>query len=323
MPPTVSGWIIEKVQARRLRRQAYAAAGIGLPFRDGGSSHADLALLRALTLERELRRASLLRSRESVAAMTRGVIESVLRGLYVLIDTAETSDRLGAEAIRHVRKFSFLGEPAAAKVFGGLGDAYSGEFERGMPDLRQVAAAVDAHHDFQIFTEQQLGAYLYHDWYLPLSNLSVHPSGAALSRYYRFRSSVVLKRPWQVIPRRGAIRVADGAIAYLLIAILKNRDAEVAWLRPYAERQIARANIPIAMLFMRVTLGQGPRVLARTARASVRHRIAFDVTADEDARLTAMRAVLRAALPNESEAVIARRAADFVGAVDEGRASSN
>lgn len=316
VPPSISVWIFEKKQVRRLRRQAYAAVGLGRPFGKGQSSHAELALLRALTLERELRRASLLRSRESVAAMTRGVIESVLRGLYVLIDSEEAHDRLVTEAMRHLRKFSFFGDAAPAAAFTSLGDVYGGDFERGMPDLRKVAETVDAHYDMRIFTGQQLGAYLYHDWYLPLSNLSVHPSGAALSRYYRFRSSDVTKRPWQVIPRRGAIRAADGAIAFLLSAILKSRDEEVPWLQPYAERQIAKANIPMAILLMRVTLGQGPRILARTAYTLIRHRVAFDVGAPLERRLSAMQAVLRAATPNESDAVIKKRATGLIGAVD-------
>lgn len=316
VPPSVSVWILEKEQARRLRAKAYSVARIGRPFGEGQSSHADLALLRARTLERELRRASLIRSREAVAALTRGVIESVLRGLYVLIDSGEARDRLGTEAMRHLHKFSFFGEAIPSAPIKTLADAYAGEVVHGMPDLRQVAEAVDAHHDIRIFTDQLLGAYLYHDWYLPLSNLSVHTSGAALSRYYRFRSAVVTRRPWQVIPRRGAIRVADGAIAFLMVAILESRREDTGSLRGYAERQIARANIPLGLLVVRIALGQGPRILARTAYALLRNRVAFDSTAADDSRLVAMSAVLQAMIPNVSDDVIRDMASDLLVAMD-------
>lgn len=319
VPPSVSVWVLEKEQARRLRMWANSVAGVGRPFGEGQSSHADLALLRALTLERELRRASLIRSREAVAALTRGVIESVLRGLYVLIDPEEAHDRLSTEAARHLGKFSFFGEAIPSAPINTLADAYAGEVLHGMPDLRQVAEAVDAHHEIRIFTDQQLGAYLYHDWFLPLSNLSVHPSGAALSRYYRFRSAVVTRRPWQAIPRRGAIRVADGAIAFLMVAILESRNENSGWLRGYAERQIAKANIPIGILLVRITLGQGPRILARTAYALVRNRAAFDLTAADASRQAAMHSVLKAMNPSESDEVVRRMASELLLAMDAAR----
>jgi len=186
-----------------------------------------------------------------------------------------------------------------------------------MPGLRQVAEAVDMHHDFQIFTEQRLGAYLYHDWYLPLSNPSVHPSAAALSRYYKFRSSIILKRPWQVIPRRGAIRVADGAIAFLLVAILETRSEDAQWARSYAERQITTANIPIVMLFARVALGQGLGILARTAYAGLRNRVAFDPSIPKERRVLAMRAFLRAASPEASDEELDESAATLLDVMDD------
>lgn len=316
MPPSVTRWVREKGEVRRLRERARTAARVGMRFGDDDSTHADLALLRALTLERELRLASLLRSGESVAALTRGVIESVLRGLYVLAQPDGLRERLGAETVLHLRKFSFFGEDTVSEVFEGFGDAYRDKYQRGMPDLRQATESVDAHHGFRIFTDQFLGSYLYHDWYLPLSNLAVHPSAAALSRYYKFRTSVVLKRPWQVVPRRGAIRVSDGAIAFLTVAILESRQEDASWERAYAERQIAGANLPLVMLFARVVLGQGPKILASTAYSAVRNRIVADPTAPRDRRERAMRSILKAMDPDATETELDERAAIFIEQVD-------
>lgn len=316
MAPSLTIWLLEKHQVRRLRKAGYAAVRLGKPFGETPGAHAELALLRALTLEKELRRASLFRSRESVAAMARGIIESVLRGLYILADPNNATQRLRTESRGNLRRISIFGDGRIGAILHDSSLSFGEDLHKGMPDLRQVAEAVDLHYDFQVFPEEMLGAYLYHDWYVPLSNFSVHPSIPALSRYYRFRTGVIRKKPWGVIPRRGAIRVADGSIAFLLVAIQKSNDKDSKWLRSYGSRQIATANIPMVMLVGRAALGQGPGVLLRTVIAAVRHRAAFDDSAPRETRLEAMRAFQRVAHPGLTGEEVDRMAESLVGDLD-------
>lgn len=322
MPPSLTTWLLEKKQVRRLRKEAYAAVQLGEPFHESSASFAELALLRALTLERELRRASLLRSRESVAAMARGVIESVLRGMYVLVEPDDARGRLEVETRGHLRKMSVFGDARLGHTLHNAAVLLGEDFHRGMPDLRQVAEAVDNHYGFHVFPEQRLGAYLYHDWYLPLSNLSVHPSLPALSRYYRFRTRIIRRKPWGIIPRRGATRMADGSIAYLAIALNDSLGRESAWLNRYASRQLKMANIPMVVLWMRAAIGQGPAILLRTAATAIRVRDAFDDNAPRAKRIDAIRAIQRAAHPDATDEELDQLAEAFVDGFDMPNGSS-
>lgn len=315
MPPTITGWVHEKWQVRRLRKEARAVVRLGRPFQGADASFAELALLRALTLERELRVASLFRSRESVAAMSRGVVESVLRGLYILIDPDSGRGRLEVEAQGHLGKMSVFGDESLGRILREAAASRTDNFQRGMPDLRQVAVAVDEHHQFEAVPGHGLGRYLYHDWYLPLSNLSVHPSGSALSRYYRIRTRIIRRRPWGFVPRRGAIRMADGSIAYLVIALRDSTGADTTWLRRYASRQLVSANVPLVILGVRIALGIGPAVLTRAALAVFRHRGALGDDAPRPTRLGAVRAILRAVDPEATEEELDRLADSFLDEV--------
>lgn len=316
MPPTLTNWLLEKGQVLRLRKAGYSAVRLGNAFHETPGAQAELALLRALSLEKELRRASLIRSRESVAALARGVVETALRGLYILADPDGASRRLEVETRGHLRKLSFLGDARLGGMLNELSLAFGEDLARGMPDLRQVAEAVDRHYDIQVFSEQRLGEYLYHDWYAPLSNFSVHSSGAALARYYRFRTEIIRKRPWGIVPRRGSIRVADASIAFLLAELLKSRDQDAAWLERYGRQQVQRANIPMVVVLAQVAIGQGPVLLMRTAIAAIRYREAFDENAPKQRRLDAMRAFQRIAIPGASDSEVNQMSESLLGAFD-------
>lgn len=271
MGASVTRWILEKEQVRILRKWAYASVNFEKPF-DGGeeSAFAQLALLRALTLERELRRASWRRDRESVAMLTRAGIESIVMGMYLLLD-AEASNRLGKGTQNNTSRMfePWLPDGQSMKS---LTDALTSlDDVRNLPNLRQVCDAVDAACDLGTYLGRPFGDHLYVHWHIPLSNLAVHTTGASLSRYYNFRRFTIRKHPWGAIPRRGAIRTVDGAIAKLAALLMEHKGMQSEPLRKYGTNKLNKANVPIPVVMFRCAVGQGMKPLIKGIFASFRY----------------------------------------------------
>lgn len=247
MPPSVSIWVLEKFQARRLRKECLSIfAEIGRVGAEASTVQASFAMLRGLHLERQLRVASLLRQNEALATLTRGVLEATLIGLYLALDPGGL-DRLNVQTHRHLQRMM---EPWTD----GLNpfEEWISEGSPSAPDLRQIAEQIDETRNLGQFFDLPFGQYLYRHWYVPLSNLAIHTSSGSLGRHRTFGQQKIRRRPWNVVPRRGAIRVADGTIAALASVLAERTDHDSTWLVDYGQRQIKRANIPMAIVFTRV-----------------------------------------------------------------------
>jgi hypothetical protein len=240
---------LEKFQVRRLRKECLGIVNeIGQVGVDASTAQASFAMLRGLHLERQLRVASLLRQNEALAALTRAVVEANLIGLYLALD-AGGLDRLNVQTQKYLQRMM---EPWTE----GLNpfEGWMSEEGPGAPDLRQIAEQIDETRNLGQFLDLPLGQYLYRHWYVPLSNLAIHTSSGSLGRHRTFGKQKIRRRPWNVVPRRGAIRVADGTIAALAAVLAEETDHDSTWLVDYERRQIERANIPMAIVFSRVAL---------------------------------------------------------------------
>ena len=247
MPPSVSIWVLEKFQARRLRKECLGIhAEIGRVGAEANTAQASFAMLRGLHLERQLRVASLLRQNEALAALTRGVVKATLIGLYLALDPGGL-DRLNVQTSRYLQRMM---EPWIESI--NPFEELISEGGPGAPDLRQIAEQIDETRNLGQFFDLPLGQYLYRHWYVPLSNLAIHTSSRSLGRHRTLGQQKIRRRPWNVVPRRGAIRVADGTIATLASVLAERTDHDSTWLVDYGQRQIKRANIPMAVVFTRV-----------------------------------------------------------------------
>jgi hypothetical protein len=286
--PSMTIWVIEKVQVRRLRRESLRLVKRDDDNLDRGTAHARFALLRALRLEREMRAVSLLRQREAMASLTRGVIESALIGLYLTCDAAGL-DRMDAQTRRHIQRLIDPWLPDGENLTQRMADLVGAGDGPGMVDLRQVAHTVDEVQELGQVLNLPVGEYLYRHWYVPLSNLAVHTSLASLSRHRSIGGAAVLSRPWGVLPRRGAIRVADGSIALLAAVISEKGGQSAPWLRRYGAKQLGQANVPAAVLFLQITRGMirymGFRRVARLIAAGRRFARPGGGEAVQDANL--------------------------------------
>lgn len=249
MPPSISIWVWEKVQVRQLRRTALGVIPIGEPLgQQDNRTAATLSLLRGLHLERELRLLSLLRRREAASMLTRSVIEASLIGLYLAHVADDDDDRLARESVEHLDRLGMAfwasdEEPAWWSVKG----LFDAPLPPRLPDLRQMAEAIDRSVDLGRHFSRPTAQHLYWQWFVPLSNGAVHTTILSVSRQYKFGSRKVRTKPWGILPRRGAIRTADGSLA-LLAASLQTNESDAAWLRRYADRQLESANLPFIVV---------------------------------------------------------------------------
>ncbi|MCC5953437.1 MAG: hypothetical protein JJU45_15205 [Acidimicrobiia bacterium] len=271
MPPSLSNWVYEKTLYIRFRRRVRSVLHTGPTAEVGPHATAELCLRRALTLQREARRTSLLRQREALASVCRSTIEATLIGLYSLeADPDDVSLRVARGAVKSASRLSkpWLGEVDDPIL--GLWESLGLPDSRGMPNLSQIADRVDAVGD------PPVGRLLYWEFYVPLCETAVHTTGASLARYRSVGSNALRRRPLGAIPRQGLVRAADGCTALLAGHLAEARGIPSAWFLAYGHRQLKRANRPYPILLLTFTLSSIPwllsnlRQLPAWARAVVR-----------------------------------------------------
>src|SRR4051812_34663008 len=96
MPPSILGWVVEKELYAEFRLRTRAVLKRGRLDELTPDAITDLCFRRVLTLQREARRASLFRQRESLASVSRSAIEAALVGLYSLY----TNDEVWVERVQ-------------------------------------------------------------------------------------------------------------------------------------------------------------------------------------------------------------------------------
>lgn len=264
-----------RMTSRRLRQYARQELTVAARLQETNRSMAELCLLRALWLHKEVKRAVLGRQHEALAAVTRSVIEASLIGLFVLGgEDQRLIDRLRKSGMSQWEKaFRTLSpDPLAVDHLLGALDPDRSRFSDTprMPDTRQIAENVDR---LWSFGGMAFAVPMYNEYYTTLSNLSIHTSVGSLGRHYSLRSRGVTARPWGIASRHTLTRVTEACLAFLAAALAFDGGREPS---PLVHAGLARWHaIPPSghpALIMYVTLisrGLGYRAMMRFFGATV------------------------------------------------------
>jgi hypothetical protein len=254
---TMSGWSFFRTQARNLapypdlaRRRRVRKAARGLvtvrawpkpPETGTGTQLAQLALLRLLWLQREIRRSVRLRHLEASGMLARACVETCLSGLYWLY-VANAASQFDAQTLQSVMKLclpmtgpggvpeSLLKDMAAA-----IGPSKS------LPNMSVRVQAVDS------VTGRRTAQDLYRRAYEPLSMLFVHSDSLGLMRYVDGRG-LVKDRPIHPWTNFAMLRTADGCVGVLAASVAEQAGLPNQEFVSYANSHLGRAWLPLVAL---------------------------------------------------------------------------
>ena len=227
----------------RVRRRARDLAARDLWPQDEtavtGLDYAKAALLRALWLQHETRRAVRTRQREAAALLARTSMETCIIGLWCLHDPDAVSKLRAAEIKLAPNLLTFLSstglvpEALIRQAVRALG-----ETDKQLPDVRSMAVHVDAK------TGATLAIHLYDLAYRPASHYFTHASSSALLRHVtRERRRTI--RPANPLARRTPVRLADACAGVLAGAIAFQVGASTELFQRYAEGHAERVLPPL------------------------------------------------------------------------------
>lgn len=227
---------------RRVRREARKLVTCD-PWPGNDATRAELAqlaLIRAMWLQRETRRAAW--HGEAAALLARTALETCFVGLYCLYgDDPLTAMRGGNQrALR--RMLANLGYEdittddvlkAIDMEIGGSGD---------LPNTRTKAEVIG-----QALNGAPFPVNLYWRMYVPLSEFFVHANGVSLLRHVGAKGEILDKPayPWA---RRCAVRTADGCMALVATAIAHAQGHPSEQFASYADDHLNRALAPLAVV---------------------------------------------------------------------------
>jgi hypothetical protein len=233
-----------------------------------GDDAAQLALLRALHLQRLTRRAARYRQREEAALLARTAIDNALVGLYCLHNDDSVRKLTGGEHLALRRITAYLTHDDDG-LFSrqALLDGADALGERGSDlNLKDVAQGLSKDNDLPVAMQ------LYEGYYAPLSHFFQHSSGFALMRYVRANGKL-RHRPAFPWTQRSAVRVADCCAGYIAWAIASKSGVPAAGLLRYAKAHQDRMLTPTFVItskgWMRAI---GWRNLVRMLRAFTEFR---------------------------------------------------
>lgn len=275
MPPSLTRWTLDKVDYARFRWRVRPTLRRGTLGPMTGEAVAELCLRRALTMQREVRHVSLIRQREAVAATTRSAVEAAIVGLYSL-HTTDVSwlDRLAKAGAKHLDRSveAFFGDDEVPSITDLMAEDLA--TVPGMYDLSTLAHRVD---DLVTFNGESVAVMLYGEYFVPLSNFSLHTGMASLGRYYSVGSRRLRRRPWGVVPRRGLVRITDSSTALLANALAAHRGQDGSWLESYGLAQLRRSNRPLVVVMLQVVMSPGTlRTIPSIVRATRRVRVVMN-----------------------------------------------
>jgi hypothetical protein len=233
----------DPLRRRRFRTAAYALPGSDVwPGDDATPAEvAELALLRALRLQHEVRRAALLRQTEATLLLTRASIETCIAGLY-WIGCENTVARMqgnNARSFRRLLRPIADGDPLPPRLVDDVAATFGGREDQ--PSLAEMARLVGD------CTGDRFATDLYERYYIPLSTLSAHPTGLALLRHVdrRDRTTRSGSRVWS---RRSAKHLADACAGRLATAVAADRRGTLEPFAAYANAHTSRSITPLAAI---------------------------------------------------------------------------
>jgi hypothetical protein len=297
----------DPLRRRRVRRSARALVACEPWPGDAasGTDVAQLALLRVLFLQRQVRRAARTRSHEAAVLLARSSLEASVLGIYCL-GQADVVDRLAAANVKaSIHMLGYLVDDGvlSAEVLEETLSAYR-EPKKG-PDFWQIVEAVEK-------GSGGAGAIsLYRRFYVPTSTFFVHANAASLLRHVR-ADDRLRDRPMSPWMMRSAVRVADACGGLLATAIVRQAGAEAGEFSTYAEDHLKRAFTPVAVIADK-GIGRAIewRALLPLAREVARMRRYFDSGQAErgpeavtEARLRALFAIYTKAAFDQEESTV-------------------
>ncbi len=239
---------------RRVRKAARGLVTVQAwpkpPETGTGTQLAQLALLRLLWLQREIRRSVRLRHLEASGMLARACVETCLSRLYWLHVT-DAASQFDAQTLQSVMKLclpmtgpgrvpeSLLKDMAAA-----IGPSKS------LPNMWDRVQAVD------LATGRRTAQDLYRRAYEPLSMLFVHSDSLGLMRYVDGRG-LVNDRPLHPWTNFAMLRTADGCVGVLAASVAEQAGLPDKEFVSYANSHLGRAWLPLVALLFRV----GPKTL--------------------------------------------------------------
>jgi hypothetical protein len=202
---------------------------------------AQLALLRLLWLQRETRRAALLREAEAAALLARASVETCIAGLYWLYSEDRVTRMRGHNAKSFQRLLSYVadGDLIGTSLLDDVAASIGPPAE--LPTLREMAHVVAAK------TGKPFATDIYDRLYVPLSTFFPHPTGLAMLRHVR-SDDALDDVPMRVWPSRSAAHTADACMARLALAIAEHTQCSDKPFVGYASAHMSRSVAPVAAM---------------------------------------------------------------------------
>ncbi len=202
---------------------------------------AELALLRLLWLQRQVRMTSRMRQMEATALLTRACIEVCIAGLYWLYadDPIARMHGNNAKSFRRMMAYIADDDPISPALVADVADSFGGATD--LPHLVDMAKIVAAK------TEESFAKDVYYRLYVPLSTLFAHPSGLSLLRHVKPDDQLAEKpmRAWTI---RSAVHTSDACMARLAVAIAERKHRDGAPFVRYANVHIKRSITPVFVM---------------------------------------------------------------------------
>jgi hypothetical protein len=201
---------------------------------------AQLALIRAMWLQRETRRTAW--HGEAAALLARTALETCFVGLYCLYGDDPLTAMRGGNRRALRRMLANLGHEdiitddvlkAIDMEIGGSGD---------LPDTRTKAEVIG-----KALNGAPFPVNLYWRMYVPLSEFFIHANGVSLLRHVGAKGEI-LDEPAYPWARRCAVRTADGCMALVATAIAHAQGHPSEQFASYADDHLNRALAPLAVV---------------------------------------------------------------------------
>lgn len=203
-----------------------------------GPDAAQLALVRLIWLQRQVRRAVRWRQAEAAALLARSATETCILGLYCLYndDATKALTSKDGEGLRNVLGYiadaGLISKDTIAKAAASLDTGVR------LPSVRRMTEQL---------TEQQHGeqaADLYRRFYTSLSHFFTHANGFTLMQHVRPDNRLRGKplSPWT---RRAPVRLTDACTGGLATAIAEHAGGPAAWFAEYADAHGKRVLTPL------------------------------------------------------------------------------
>jgi hypothetical protein len=256
----ILGGMLPYPDSRRRRRVRRAARALVVcePWPSDaettGPDAAQLALLRVLYLQKQTRRAAVMRMPDATVQMARSSLEACLVGLYCLhTDDAiarlrEAKINAAIDALSYLLDLGLVPKEVLDDAVAALGRT------RTLPQPKDMAELADAKLPGSGVIS------LYKRFYKPTSTFFVHANAASLLRHVTADNTLTDKPrfPWTY---RSAVRVADCAVGLLAAAVAEHAGEPSGEFAAYGDAHIARAFTPVAVVF-----GKGMRHSKKPSR---------------------------------------------------------